>query len=143
MDSFWIGINQLWYFILTRYYSGEKVAPVLTVFIGGNHEASNYLQELPYGGWVAPKIYYMGKTDCRSSIQKCGKYNIVKSLFNAPGGVTFFKRGRLIKISPSGNDSLFFLFKWCKNPLKSCLSFDSQIFFINVMIFNGYKWPTW
>lgn len=36
------------------------IAPVLTVFIGGNHEASNYLQELPFGGWVAPKIYYMG-----------------------------------------------------------------------------------
>lgn len=43
-----------------RYYSGEKKAPYLTVFIGGNHEASNYLQELPYGGWVAPNIYYMG-----------------------------------------------------------------------------------
>ena len=27
-----------------KYYSGEKVAPVLTIFIGGNHEASNYLQ---------------------------------------------------------------------------------------------------
>ena len=45
-----------------RYYSGEKTAPVLTLFIGGNHEASNYLQELPYGGWVAPKIYYLGKS---------------------------------------------------------------------------------
>ncbi|GFN99776.1 lariat debranching enzyme-like [Plakobranchus ocellatus] len=43
-----------------KYYSGEKVAPVLTVFIGGNHEASNYMQELPYGGWVARNIYYMG-----------------------------------------------------------------------------------
>ena len=43
-----------------KYYSGEKVAPVLTIFIGGNHEASNYLQELPYGGWVAPNIFYMG-----------------------------------------------------------------------------------
>ncbi|XP_069688037.1 lariat debranching enzyme [Periplaneta americana] len=43
-----------------KYYSGEKVAPVLTIFIGGNHEASNYLQELAYGGWVAPRIYYMG-----------------------------------------------------------------------------------
>ncbi|XP_023346155.1 lariat debranching enzyme [Eurytemora carolleeae] len=43
-----------------RYYSGEKLAPVLTVFIGGNHEASNYLQELAYGGWVAPNIYYLG-----------------------------------------------------------------------------------
>ncbi|GFT27568.1 lariat debranching enzyme [Trichonephila clavipes] len=43
-----------------KYYSGEKVAPVLTIFIGGNHEASNYLSELSYGGWVCPNIYYMG-----------------------------------------------------------------------------------
>jgi len=33
----------------------------LTIFIGGNHEASNYLQELPYGGWVAHNIYYLGE----------------------------------------------------------------------------------
>jgi lariat debranching enzyme len=33
---------------------------MLTLFIGGNHEASNFLQELPYGGWVAPNIYYLG-----------------------------------------------------------------------------------
>eukprot|EP01124_Arcella_intermedia_P004392 TRINITY_DN12498_c0_g1_i1.p1 TRINITY_DN12498_c0_g1~~TRINITY_DN12498_c0_g1_i1.p1 ORF type:complete len:532 (+),score=142.10 TRINITY_DN12498_c0_g1_i1:187-1596(+) len=43
-----------------KYYSGEAVAPILTIFISGNHEASNYLQELPYGGWVAPNIYFMG-----------------------------------------------------------------------------------
>ena len=43
-----------------KYYAGVAVAPVLTLFIGGNHEASNYLSELPYGGWVAPNIYYMG-----------------------------------------------------------------------------------
>ncbi|CAI9116073.1 OLC1v1017126C1 [Oldenlandia corymbosa var. corymbosa] len=48
MNSFW------------KYYSGEKVAPVPTVFIGGNHEASNYLWELYYGGWVAPHIYFLG-----------------------------------------------------------------------------------
>lgn len=42
------------------YYSGEKKAPVLTVFVGGNHEASNYMWELFYGGWVAPNIYYLG-----------------------------------------------------------------------------------
>uniref|UniRef100_A0A1I7TD38 DBR1 domain-containing protein n=1 Tax=Caenorhabditis tropicalis TaxID=1561998 RepID=A0A1I7TD38_9PELO len=47
-----------------KYYSGEKVAPVLTIFIGGNHEASGYLCELPNGGWVAPKIYYMGFANC-------------------------------------------------------------------------------
>lgn len=43
-----------------KYYSGELVAPIPTIFIGGNHEASNHLQELPYGGWVAPNIYYLG-----------------------------------------------------------------------------------
>lgn len=47
----------------SRYYSGEKKAPILTVFIGGNHEASNHLQELPYGGWVAPNIYYLGMSE--------------------------------------------------------------------------------
>ncbi|XP_077436425.1 lariat debranching enzyme [Vanacampus margaritifer] len=43
-----------------KYYSGEKKAPILTIFVGGNHEASNHLQELSYGGWVAPNIYYLG-----------------------------------------------------------------------------------
>ena len=43
-----------------KYFNGELVAPVLTVFIGGNHEASNYMQQLPCGGWVAPNIFYFG-----------------------------------------------------------------------------------
>ncbi|XP_031373849.1 lariat debranching enzyme isoform X2 [Punica granatum] len=48
MKSFW------------KYYSGEEVAPIPTIFIGGNHEASNYLWELYYGGWAAPNMYFMG-----------------------------------------------------------------------------------
>ncbi|OXH29456.1 RNA lariat debranching enzyme [Cryptococcus neoformans] len=43
-----------------QYYSGERVAPVLTIVIGGNHEASNYMWELYHGGWLAPSIYYLG-----------------------------------------------------------------------------------
>ncbi|KAF3049819.1 hypothetical protein E8E11_004776 [Didymella keratinophila] len=43
-----------------EYYAGTRTAPYLTIFIGGNHEASNYSWELYYGGWAAPKIYYMG-----------------------------------------------------------------------------------
>lgn len=43
-----------------KYYNGDKVAPILTIFVGGNHEASAYLQELYYGGWVAMNIYYLG-----------------------------------------------------------------------------------
>lgn len=45
-----------------QYYSGEKTAPVLTIFIGGNHECLSYLRELKYGGWVAPNIYYIGES---------------------------------------------------------------------------------
>jgi lariat debranching enzyme len=43
-----------------EYYSGARTAPYLTIFIGGNHEASNYSWELYYGGWAAPQIYCMG-----------------------------------------------------------------------------------
>ena len=43
-----------------EYYSGARKAPMLTIFVGGNHEASSHLWELLYGGWVAPNIYYMG-----------------------------------------------------------------------------------
>ncbi|PWZ01075.1 hypothetical protein BCV70DRAFT_199435 [Testicularia cyperi] len=42
------------------YYSGERVAPILTLVIGGNHEASNYMHELYHGGWLAPNIYFLG-----------------------------------------------------------------------------------
>lgn len=48
MQSFW------------RYYSGVAVAPVPTLFIGGNHEATNHCAELPLGGWAAPNIFYLG-----------------------------------------------------------------------------------
>lgn len=44
-----------------EYYSGVRTAPVLTIFIGGNHESSSYLKELKYGGWVAKNIYYLGE----------------------------------------------------------------------------------
>lgn len=48
MNSFW------------RYYSGAARAPWPTVFVGGNHEAPNHLQELSLGGLVAPNMYYLG-----------------------------------------------------------------------------------
>lgn len=44
-----------------HYYTGEYIAPYLTIFIGGNHEASNYLEENYYGGYLAENIFYMGR----------------------------------------------------------------------------------
>lgn len=42
------------------YWEGTKKAPILTIFIGGNHEASNFMLDLYYGGWVCENIYYLG-----------------------------------------------------------------------------------
>ncbi|EAU86610.2 lariat debranching enzyme [Coprinopsis cinerea okayama7 len=47
-----------------RYYTGQKRAPVLTLVVGGNHEASNHFWELYHGGWLAPNIYHMGNVGC-------------------------------------------------------------------------------
>ena len=44
-----------------EYFSGDKVAPFLTIFIGGNHEAVNYMRDLYFGGWIAENIYYLGQ----------------------------------------------------------------------------------
>ncbi|KAL2388209.1 hypothetical protein RJ035_003487 [Blastomyces gilchristii] len=55
-----------------EYYSGARVAPYLTIFVGGNHEASNHLFELYYGGWVAPNIYYLGA----ANVIRCGPLRI-------------------------------------------------------------------
>ncbi|KAL8693714.1 MAG: hypothetical protein Q9218_001515 [Villophora microphyllina] len=55
-----------------EYYSGRRTAPYLTVFVGGNHEASNHLWELYYGGWVAPNIYYLGA----ANVINCGPLRI-------------------------------------------------------------------
>lgn len=55
-----------------EYYSGKRKAPYLTIFVGGNHEASNHLWELYYGGWAAPNIYYLGA----ANVIHCGPLRI-------------------------------------------------------------------
>ncbi|KAI9452676.1 lariat debranching enzyme, C-terminal domain-containing protein [Russula earlei] len=47
-----------------KYYTGQATAPLLTLVIGGNHEASNHLWELYHGGWLAPNIYFLGHAGC-------------------------------------------------------------------------------
>lgn len=43
-----------------KYYTGEAKIPILTLCIGGNHEASSYMRELYFGGWLCPNLYYLG-----------------------------------------------------------------------------------
>jgi len=110
-----------------KYYSGEKVAPILTIFIGGNHEASNYLQELPYGGWVAPNIYYLGY---------CGIVNFGGIRIGGLSGIFKghdYNKGRF-EIPPYRNDTVrsvyhirnldVFRLKQIKTPIDIFLSHD-------------------
>lgn len=54
---------------------------MLTIIIGGNHEASNYLWELYHGGWLAPNIYFLGHAGCVrvNGIRIAGASGIFKS----------------------------------------------------------------
>ncbi|KAJ7507149.1 lariat debranching enzyme, C-terminal domain-containing protein [Mycena galericulata] len=47
-----------------NYYAGRKRAPLLTIVIGGNHEAMGHMWECYHGGWLAPNIYFLGYAGC-------------------------------------------------------------------------------
>jgi hypothetical protein len=64
------------------------VAPILTLFVGGNHESSGFMAELPNGGWVAPNIYFMG-------------YSSVSRGDIGPRNSTLFVAGCSIRWSPN------------------------------------------
>jgi len=44
------------------YFTGEKEAPFLTVFTGGNHEAWGVLAKHNAGGFLAPNVFYLGRS---------------------------------------------------------------------------------
>jgi len=46
-----------------KYYNKIKKVPILTIFIGGNHEASNILNENFYGGYICENIFYLGRSN--------------------------------------------------------------------------------
>lgn len=44
-----------------RYLSGELIFPCPLLFIGGNHDPYNWLDEQPSGGWLTDWLYYLGR----------------------------------------------------------------------------------
>ncbi|KAF8583142.1 DBR1-domain-containing protein [Ramaria rubella] len=70
-----------------KYYLGQAKAPILTIVIGGNHEASNYMWELYHGGWLASNIYFLGFSGCVqvNGIRIAGASGIYKSNHYAMG----------------------------------------------------------
>lgn len=44
-----------------QYYNNDQFkAPVFTIIIGGNHESMRHLMQLPFGGYIANNMFYMG-----------------------------------------------------------------------------------
>jgi lariat debranching enzyme len=41
--------------------NGELTPPCLILVIGGNHEACDFLHVLPFGGWLAPGVFFLGR----------------------------------------------------------------------------------
>ncbi|PSK35250.1 hypothetical protein C7M61_004708 [Candidozyma pseudohaemuli] len=105
------------------YYSGKKKAPVLTIFIGGNHECSSYLRELQYGGWVAPNIYYLGEF---GSVWFKGIR--ISGMLGIWNGLTFYKKRTENYLLPYNPGSLRLAYHVKpKNLLKLLLSGKSDI----------------
>ena len=46
-----------------KLYTGEIQMPVPTIVVGGNHEAMDWLFLLPFGGWLAPNVFYAGRAN--------------------------------------------------------------------------------
>ena len=60
------------------------------MFVGGNHEASNFLGSLFYGGWVAPKhlLYGGGRLYKRGRVAARGRVGIWHKRHQLNPGVT-------------------------------------------------------
>ncbi|KAK7439403.1 lariat debranching enzyme [Stygiomarasmius scandens] len=111
-----------------KYYTGEKKAPILTIVIGGNHEASNYMWELYHGGWLAPNIYFLGHAGCVqvNGVRIAGASGIFKG-YN-------FSRGYFETV-PYGKDSIRSIYHIREfNVRKLSLLSSPQIFL-------SHDWP--
>lgn len=119
-----------------KYYSGEKKAPILTIYVAGNHEASNYHKELHYGGWVAPNIYYMG---CSNVIRYKGlRIGGLSGIYHSG----FYDRGYYEKIpfdlsTREGEDSIASVYHYRRIEINKMNSYSSPI---DIMV--THDWPS-
>ncbi|KAF8920817.1 lariat debranching enzyme, C-terminal domain-containing protein [Mucidula mucida] len=111
-----------------KYYTGEKRAPVLTIIIGGNHEASNYFWELYHGGWVARNIYYLGHAGCVNvnGLRIAGASGIFKEYSFSTGNY------ETIPYTPSTLRSVYHIREYCVRRLSLLSGTD---------IFLSHDWP--
>ena len=116
-----------------KYYSGKLKAPIKTIYIGGNHEASNYHKELHYGGWVAPNIYFMGHSNI---IRYKGlKIGGISGIYNSGN----YKRGyyERIPFDSTNRDAITSAYHYRQIEICKLLSYKSHV---DIMI--SHDWPS-
>ncbi|KAJ4485846.1 lariat debranching enzyme, C-terminal domain-containing protein [Lentinula aciculospora] len=117
-----------------KYYTGEKVAPILTLIIGGNHEASNYFWELFHGGWVAPNIYFLGNAGSVlvNGLRIAGASGIFKG-YNFSKG--YFER------QPYSKDDLRSIYHIRESAVRQLSLLPSSTSSSPTTIFLSHDWP--
>lgn len=114
-----------------KYYSQQTRAPVLTLVIGGNHEASNYFFELYHGGWLAPNIYHLGA----ASVVRYGPWRIsgLSGIYNTKD----YRKPHHERL-PYSRDDLRSVYHVREYDVQKLLSVSG-----NVDIALSHDWPAW
>lgn len=127
-----------------QYYKGEKTAPVLTIFIGGNHEASNHMRELFYGGWVAENIYYLGEAGVIDIETTKGDGQKVMHRLGGISGIEGkwdYRRG-LFEAMPLNAESIKSIFHYREFDIERFKLFNRLATDKKVDVFMSHEWPT-
>lgn len=120
----------------SKYFNKKlKPPPFPTVFIGGNHEASNFLQELHFGGFVCENIYFLGHSGVIKAKKNQMEIRIagVSGIFNHKD---FFRRN--LENLPFSEDSKKSAYH-CKEREILKLSLVSAVFTKEISFFAGAR----
>lgn len=115
-----------------EYYSGEREAPVMTIVVGGNHESSSYLQELRFGGWLAPNIYYLGEV---GAVWYRGL--LIAGMLGIYNQRSFYRRGPDEQLPYSG-DTVRLVYHTKPRQLLKGLLLPSD----DIDVFLSHDWPS-
>ena len=98
-----------------------------TIIIGGNHEAVVYMNSLPYGGWIAENMYYIG----RSGVVRFGSLKIagLSGIFHGPS------YNKPLPENPSNTKDYKTLFRLRKKDTRNLFKISKPD------IFMSHDWP--
>jgi lariat debranching enzyme len=114
---------------------------MLTIVIGGNHEASHHMRELNFGGWLAPNLYYLGAAGAVNLKPNFAK--LEKEIGKLPEGTEANSIMRILGISGIFKPYSFFqdhpLLPFNKDTKRSCYHVRQLEILRSLMLKSGAK----